>query len=272
MVSIMRYVSVSDVVSFYRCRACFLERLRGGGRERQTVKSLLGEMLHELAGGCLRGEAEMMERLHADGCLDPKSLQKCYREAAKGILRSVIWKYGGRLVELGGSLEDAETLLLRALESIVKQGTLELFKSLRSMGLRQLLLQLHERSFGRRLYSNVLRICGSPDMLEADRVVEFKYFRPGHREMVREDIVLQLSLYSMLSGRRSLRVIYLPSFIHQNFWADDGMTEWALGILDELFSFLSHVPGEAEHTCAHQIKYVSVGGELLWAGYTSSPR
>jgi len=268
----MRYVSVGDVVSFYRCRACFLERLRGGGRERQTVKSLLGEMLHELAGGCLRGEVEIMERLHADGRLDPRSLQKCYRRAAMGVLRGVIWKYGGRLAELGGSLEGAEALLSRGVENIVERRTLELFKGLRSMGIRQLLLQLHERSFGRRLYSDALRLCGSPDMLEADKVVEFKYSRPGPRGMIREDILLQLSLYSMLSGKRGLRVIYLPSFIHQDFWADDGVIEWALGILDELFSFLSQAPEEVEHTCARQLEYVSVGGELLWARPTSYPQ
>jgi hypothetical protein len=272
MVSIMRYVSVSDVVSFYRCRVCFLERLRGGGRERQTVKSLLGEMLHELAGGCLRGEVEIMERLHADGRLDPRSLQKCYRRAAMGVLRGVIWKYGGRLAELGGSLEDAETLLLKAVENIIEQRTLELFKGLRNMGFQQQLLRLHERSFGRRLYSNALKLCGSPDMLEADKVVEFKYSRPGPRGMIREDILLQLSLYSMLSGKRSLRVIYLPSFTHEDFWADDGVIEWALGILNELFSFLSQVPGEVEHTCARRLKYVSVGGELLWARSTFYPQ
>lgn len=86
----MRHVSVSDVVAFYRCRACFLERPRGGGREKQTVKSLLGEMLHELAGGCLRGEAEMIEMLHVGRRLDPKSLQKRYREAARDIFKSLV--------------------------------------------------------------------------------------------------------------------------------------------------------------------------------------
>jgi len=268
----MRHVSVSDVVAFYRCRACFLERLRGGGREKQTVKSLLGEMLHELAGGCLRGEAEMIEMLHVGRRLDPKSLQKRYREAARDIFKSLVWRYGGRLIELGGSLNYAESLLLKALESIIERRTLELFNGLRSMGLQQLLLQLRGRSFGKRLYSDGLRLCGSPDMLEVDRVVEFKYSRPGPRGIVREDIVLQLSLYSILSGKRGLRVIYLPSFIHQDFRASNTIIKWALGVLDELFSFLSDTPREVEHTCAHRIKYVNVVGELPWAESISSPQ
>jgi hypothetical protein len=176
------------------------------------------------------------------------------------------------LIELGGSLNYAESLLLKALESIIERRTLELFNGLRSMGLQQLLLQLRGRSFGKRLYSDGLRLCGSPDMLEVDRVAEFKYSRPGPRGIVREDIVLQLSLYSILSGKRGLRVIYLPSFIHQDFRASNTIIKWALGVLDELFSFLSDTPREVEHTCAHRIKYVNVVGELPWAESISSPQ
>jgi len=263
-------VSVSDVVTFYKCKACFLERLENGRRGKQTVKSLLGEMLHELAERCLRGEAEIMERLYAGRCLDPRNLQRCYRKIARSTCRKVMWRYGERLIELAGSLEDAWDLLLRASENIVRQRVLELFKNLRSIGLQQLLSQLYARSFGKRLYSEELRLCGSPDMLELDRVVEFKYSRPGPRGMVREDIVLQLALYSVLSGRKRLRVIYLPSFIHEDFQLNGVMAEWALRILDELFDFLSNTPERVEHTCIHPPRYVNVRGELLWAESTSS--
>jgi hypothetical protein len=266
----MTHVSVSDVVEFYRCKACFLEKLENGWRGMQTVKSLLGEMLHEFAVRCLRGEAEIVEELHIHGRLDLKSLQQCYKKVAEDASRNILWRSGGRLIGLGGSLEDAENLLVRASEKVVEHRVLELFKGLRSMGIQRLLLHLYERSFNKRLYSNNLRVSGSPDMLEADRVVEFKYSRPGPRGMVREDVALQLSLYSILSGRRCLGVIYLPSFIYQDFQVNGVMIEWALKILDELFNFLSNIPETAEHTCNHQAKFMHVGVEPLWTRPTCS--
>jgi hypothetical protein len=260
----MTYVSVSDVVEFYRCKACFVEKLKNGGRGRQTVKSLLGEMLHEFTCRCLRGEADIIEELHTYRRLDLKSLQQCYREAAEDVSRNILWRYGGRLVGLGGSPADAENLLLRASENMVEHRVLELFRGLRSMGLQQLLLHLYGRSFNKRLYLSDLRVCGSPDMLEADRVIEFKYSRPGPTGMVREDIVLQLSLYSILSGRRGLEIIYLPSFVYERFQVNGIMIEWALKMLEELFSFLSNIPGTVDHTCIHGAKYVHIGCGSVW--------
>jgi len=265
-----RHVSVTDVVTFYKCKACFLERLENGRRGKHTVKTLLGEMLHKLAERCLRGEAEIMERLYANRRLDPRSLRRCYKRFAEDASKEIALRYGGKLVKLAGSLESAQSLLLRASRNIVEQRSLELFKDLRSMGFQQLLHHLHARSFGERLYSRELRLCGSPDMLEVDRVVDFKYSKPGPDGMVREDIVLQLTLYSLLSGRKKLRVVYLPSFIHEDFQLNDAMAQWALRILDELFDFLSNTPEKVEHTCIHPPRYVSVRGEFLWAESISS--
>jgi hypothetical protein len=263
-------VSVSEVVDFYRCRACFLERLKNGGRGKQTLRSILGEMLHELAGRCLRSEVETIEELYIHGGLDLKSLQKRYRRVAGDTSRSILWKYGGRLVQLGGSLEDAENLLVKASRNVVEQRVLELFRELRGIGFHQLLSNLNQRSFNKRLYSEALRVYGSPDMLEVGRVVEFKYSKPGPRGKVREDIVLQLSLYSMLSEEGNVRVIYLPSFIYEDFQVNNIMIEWALRIIDELYSFLSDIPEKVEHTCIYKPKLMSIGGELLWAGFTYS--
>ena len=270
MMSTMTGVSVSEIVDFYRCRACFLERLKNSGRGKQTVRSLLGEMLHELAGRCLRSEPETVEELYIYRRLDLKSLQQRYGEASEEISRSILWRYGDRLVQLGGSFEDAENLLMRTLENIIEHRVLELFKGLRCMGFHQLLSNLNQRSFNKRLYSDALRVYGSPDMLEVGRVVEFKYSKPGPRRRVRKDVALQLSLYSILSEERNVRVVYLPSFIYEDFQISNIMIEWALKVRDELFSFLSDIPEKVEHACIHQAQYLHVGGEPLWAGSTYS--
>ena len=249
-----------------------MERLKNGRRGKHTVKTLLGEMLHELVEKCLRSETEILEKLYLERRLDQENLQRRYRRIAEQASMEIIWRYGGRLVRLSGSIKEAMSLLLRASRNIVGLRSLELLKDARSIGIQQLLHHLHARSFGERLYSRELGLSGSPDMLEPDRVVDFKYSRPGPDRMVREDIILQLALYSLLSGRKKLRVIYLPSFAHEDFQMNDAMAQWALRILDELFDFLSNIPEEVEHTCIHPPRYVSVGGELPWAEYIYSPQ
>jgi hypothetical protein len=74
----------------------------------------------------------------------------------------------------------------------------------------------------------------------------------------------------MLSGERNVRVIYLPSFIYEDFQVNNIMVEWALRIIDELYIFLSDIPEKVEHACIHKPKLMSIGGELLWAGFTYS--
>lgn len=227
-----------------------------------TRSALVGKMLHDIYKRTLSSEIELLEKLEKAGKLDIKSIRDLYRRTLKETSLRIFERYVGRLRELGEPMNNVLYLLGRFFENVVKERTYYIFKKIKNIGVSGLIPIFTERSFERLFICDKYGVYGSPDIIENNIIYELKYAGPPPKGSIREDFLLQVVWYSILSGIRDVCVTYLPSLKVTRIKVNKGFISWAQDIKFSLLDFLEE-PYEVEHTCNSERRYIVIRGDFL---------
>lgn len=261
-------LSVSSIVDFYRCKACFTEVFLYSKRRGLSGKSLVGIILHQFFKEVLLNEVRLIAELEVVEKINLKTIFNLYSALCRDIYYDVLSRYESKLGSLDVSIEVVERLLKRLSKNVVEKRCIELFKNVKNFDLSSLLPMLSKRRMDVKIVSSRYGVCGSPDVIEPNLVYEFKYSRPTSRGLVREDFLLQVVWYSILSETCRIQIFYLPSVLHTDLIIDNSLKAWAIKIRNEVLEFLNgldNIDG-LEHTCGHGVRYLPVGGWMFEKG------
>ncbi len=254
----MMWLSVSKLATLTKCRACFIEELTGL-RKAVDGRVYAGLVMHRAYKMLLKREADIL----SDDCrrLTSKSIKKAYGKLALEITHRLLDEYSRKL-----SIDEAvkiEVLLKKFSLNVLEKRSAWLINKVKELNYTNLESILGKRIYEPFLSSPEYKVYGSPDMIEGNIIFEFKYSKPPKEGFVRKDFLLQVTWYSILSGIKTVEIVYLPSLVTERFKISREYVSWAEKILNEARILANSRYNILEHTCRHTPQpLVKVGGGL----------